>query len=226
MTIRRIVLAGCLLLLVGGGVVAWWQYRERTAPSYSELIFGPEGHLRVMVVVVEEQVYLVPSGKGSPTNPRNWESLAPDENRVLQDPDGRTQYTLLRVQYQPYDPEMPLAVDVQMDGPASYRQYAFPGTSRNVTKAPQTHFHGPLAVEKLSAPSMVPGGEAVDVRVSVVTRDDSRGCWAAVRSHELVEQKSKPLFGPEVAPVVEIDFPAKEAGGAPIRRRFVLTEAC
>jgi hypothetical protein len=82
--------------------------------------------------------------------------------------------------------------------------------------APVLHIGGPLQIALQPMQNLVRGQEA-ELRVWVGTPGLGKGTFA-VRSYEGVPQDSYP--------VADFEFPNKEAGKPPIRRRVTLKERC
>jgi hypothetical protein len=91
------------------------------------------------------------------------------------------------------------------------------------------HFHGPLMMGPVTVNWKVPtemalvtGDKPTDLRGHVGTMNAEHGCWVVVRSHN----GEKSAFSEGVFPVVDVQFPPKAPGGAPVERRYVLDHFC
>jgi hypothetical protein len=121
-------------------------------------------------------------------------------------------------------------VNVDVGGPVAYRQYCDTFPASELDKAPTSHFHGPLAIVSEATmlggdPSLVLSrrAEENDLRAVIGTRDDRRGCWVVVKSHDAPDACSFPAG---VRPVADIEFPPRKAGGPPVKRHFTLGQFC
>jgi hypothetical protein len=214
---------------------ASFYFHTRTNPQYALLVFGPQGQTRVWIVLEGETIYLDRSGGELPAHRGLYEEYSDGNQIRIQDPDGRTTCVIKGVHdlfVRDY-PERRLMVDVDVEGPLEYQQYADLGTSVRPQDAPRAHFHGPLVVEPQKIYWKLPAGfalkrgdKASDLRVNIGTMDADRGCWVVVRTHTNVQNEDKALFREGVFPVVDIEFPPKTAERVPVKRRFPLNKFC
>jgi hypothetical protein len=80
-----------------------------------------------------------------------------------------------------------------------------------------------LRMRELQLPA---GPEPTLVRVEVSTYQPQLGGWAPVGSNGPGDRKWAPAFPAGVAPIVDIEFPAKAQGAPAIKERFVLDHFC
>lgn len=235
-TRRRLIVGGCLAALTAAAVYFLLAHLRPADVRYAWLAFGPSADVRVLVTVAGDTITLQRFADGQPVGPRErFEDRGQPLEVTLADPDGVTTYTIRKCASPPpaVHPRQgtpdELFVNVEIGGAVAYRQYGDAFLSREVDKAPTSHFHGPLAV---ALDAVVLGGEAslvfrrgaeTDLRAIVGTRDNGRGCWVVVKSHD---GENNCLFPVGVRPVADVEFPPREAGGPPVRRRYVLDQFC
>jgi hypothetical protein len=198
-------------------------------PQYALLLFGPQGTLRVWLVVDGKTMYLDRDGDGDLTG--GDERLPRKEDRkdvVLRDADGKTRYVITSASTFAEEPQT-LFVEVRIEGPVAYHQYTTVELRDKPSAARIAHFHGPLTAQAVTVQWKLPpklalaaGDEPTDLRALVGTLDAEHGCWVVVRSHVGNDK----LAFPGAEPVVDVEFPAKTPGGAPLKRRFALAEFC
>jgi hypothetical protein len=203
------------------------------APKYALLLFGPEAALRVWVVFDGQTVYLDRNGDGDLTGAdKRFASADACRDVEIADPDGKTRYIIRFVSlFKGKDEKSEnLDVDIEVQGPVSYRQYCGVELKDSAREAHIAHFHGPLTMGPLTVYWKVPEGLAfvtgdkpTDLRGHVGTMDAQSGCWVVVRSHI---DASTSAFPKGVFPVVDVEFPPKAAGGAPVKKRYELDHFC
>jgi hypothetical protein len=192
-------------------------------PGYCLLVFGPKAETRVWLVKDGETLYLDRTGSGDLTqlgariDRKSGEAIGAIVGR-----DGKTKYVvrhcnLTRLGDKDQKPFCHVSIDI--DG--AYRQYSFVGFGDRPQDAPVVHFDGPLTLEVADSNVVLARGEkATDLNVYVVTRGHGERLGSTV----LVDYN---LGIPEdLKPVVEVEFPAKEPGGKPVRAKYVLKERC
>jgi hypothetical protein len=62
------------------------------------------------------------------------------------------------------------------------------------------------------------GDKPTDLNVQIGTLSAEHGCWVVVRTH----RGDDPAFAAGVVPLVEVEFPAKTAGEAAVKKRYDL----
>jgi hypothetical protein len=210
--------------------------------KYALLVFGPEAKTRVLVVEDGETLYVDRNGDGDLTGKDERFTLElsgnqpphatlRDCNIEILDADQKTRYviTSISIRPEPADDEAGgerhMMVNVDIKGEVSYRQYCDAKLAEKRDNAAIAHFHGPLTIEprtinwKLTPElSRLPIGDSPgDIFAVVGTLDAKRGCWAVVRSEDLPK---------DLHPVVEIEYPTKNAAAASIKKRCQLKERC
>jgi hypothetical protein len=235
-TRRRMVVGGCLAVAVAAGYflsVRLWPGDVR----YAWLAFGPKADFNVLVTVTGDTITLQRHAGGKPAGPvERFKDRGFPIEFTLADPDGVTTYTIRKCGSPVAEPGSKrgtpeeLFVNVDVAGPVAYRQYCDTFPTRELGRAPTSHFHGPLTV--VSEATMLGGDPSLvlsrrvaenDLRAVIGTRDERRGCWVVVKSHDAPETCSFPAG---VRPVADIEFPPRKAGDTPVRRRFTLDQFC
>jgi hypothetical protein len=243
MTTRTLpVLAACALLAASPARAVDYAKIDRTiakepayqskAPKYALLLFGPEARLRVWAVLDGGTLYLDRDGDGDLTGKgERFDRLADCKDVALKDPDGKTRYIITAVgEFPQGDPPRPhLDVSVDIKGPVEYRQYCGTELRDSPKKAAVAHFHGPLAAGPRTINWKLPprlalaaGDKPTDLPALVGTMSAEHGCWVVVRS----DNGDKPAFPEGVRPLVDVEFPPKAAGGAPVKKRYRLDGFC
>ena len=204
----------------------------KKSPKYALLLFGKQAKLRVWVVLDGDKVYIDRNGDGDLTgNDEHFPSLEACRDVQIGDPDGKTRYVIRFIStFKDREQKQELLdVDLEIKGPVCYAQYCGVELKGQAREARVAHFHGPLTMGPLTRNGKVPAGVALvtgdqptDLQGHVGTMNEEHGCWVVVRSH--VGDKS--AFPSGVVPVVDVEFPAKKAGAAPVRRRYTLDKFC
>ena len=205
---------------------------QSKAPKYALLLFGPEAKLHVWIVLDGEVVYLDRHGGGNLVDPKARFAKPSDCKDIeIPDPDGKTRYVITSVGvFRDGDPPRAhLLVSVDIKGPLAYRQYCDVELRDSRPKAAVAHFHGPLTVGPTTLNWQLPpklgikaGDSPTDLAAVVGTMDMEHGCWVVVRSHD----QDRSAFPEGVRPVVDVEFPPKEPGGAPVKKRYELDKFC
>jgi hypothetical protein len=204
----------------------------QASPKYALLLFGKEAKLRVWVVLDGQTVYLDRKGDGDLTSKdMRFARLEDCRDVELADPDGKTHYLIRHVsviKVKDGGQEF-LDVDVDIKGPVSYRQYGGADLRGRARDAQLAHFHGPLTMGPRTIDGKLPeglklvaGDQPTDLNGYVGTINAEHGCWVVVRSHD----GNKSAFPEGVFPVVDVEFPPKAPGGAPVRKRYMLDQFC
>jgi hypothetical protein len=212
-------------------------------PKYALLVFGPEAKLRVWAVMDGPTLYLDRNGDGDLTaTDEHFETEADCKNIELADPDGKTKYLITAVQSdytvftevarkrraaEGIPPQLTVNVDIK--GPVGYRQYCDAQMRDDPRKSAIAHFHGPLTMGPVTIYWKLPpdlvlhtGAKPRDLSGYAGTMSAEHGCWVVVRS-----DVGGPLDLPKnVLSVVDVEFPAKQPGAPPIRKRFTLDHRC
>jgi hypothetical protein len=211
-------------------------------PKYALLVFGQEAKMRVWVVQDGEAMYVDRNGDGDLTGEderftltlsgkKNQYGSLRDCNIEILDADKETRYVITSITIHPEpagdeaEGEQHMTANVDIKGRASYRQYCDAKLAEKPDKAVIAHFHGPLTIGpqtinwKLTPElSRLPIGDSPsDINAVVGTMDGEHGCWVVVRSEDLPK---------DLHPVVEVEFPGKKAGDAPIKKRYRLEQRC
>jgi hypothetical protein len=211
--------------------------RRPSHAGYAWLVFGPEAQVRVLVSVAGDTITLQRFAGELPIGPKEqFKDRGQPLEISLEDPDGVTSYVIRKCASpatggpREGTPEE-LFVNVEVRGPVTYRQYCdIPTMARELEKAPVSHFHGPLAIGPTTVNWEIPsdlalcrGEEGTDLRAFIGTMDAARGCWVVVKTHQDADTCS---FPGGVRPVADVEFPAKQSGAPPIKRRYVLDQFC
>jgi hypothetical protein len=199
---------------------------KTNSPKYALLVFGPEAKLRVWIVRDGETVYLDRNGDGDLTDPKKrFANLSECANIELTDPDGKTHYVITSIGAGHQD----LIVGVDVKGVHPYQQYCGARLADRPSKAPISHFRGPLTMEVRTINWKLPpelalhtGNTPADLNAMLGTMDEDCGCWVVVRS------EPADGFGPgkDIHPTVEVEFPANASRGTPIKKRYLLEKRC
>lgn len=243
---------GALAIVLTFAIAADWSAIARTIrkqadykgkPKYALLVFGPEAQTRVWIVEDGETLYVDRNGDGDLTGKaeRFALTLSGDKDRYgslrdcsieILDADKKTRYVITSLTIRPQsendqaDEERHLDATVEIKGQhVSYRQYCDAKLAANPDKAAIAHYYGPLTIGprtinwKLTPKlSQLPSGDSSgDIFAVVGTMDAEHGCWVVVRSDDLPK---------ELHPVAEVEYPAKKAGDAPIKKRYRLEQRC
>jgi hypothetical protein len=207
------------------------------SPKYALLLFGREAKLRAWLALDGEAAYLDRNGDGDLTGERErFAKLSDCKDIEIADPDGKTRYVITSIgAYHPKEgqPQASLSVNVDIKGPVEYRQYGDTELRDTPTKAAVAHFHGPLTVGPRTIAWKVPprlalktGDDPTDLTALIGTMNAEHGCWVVTRTHSYSGKKEIAVFPPGVHPVVEIEFPPKRPGAAPVKRRYELDQFC
>jgi hypothetical protein len=199
--------------------------------KYALLLFGAEAKLRVWVVLDGETVYIDRNADGDLTGKgKRFPDLRSCKEVELTDADGQTRYIIKGISTHFEQPNVEsLDVDVEIKGPVSYWQYCGVELHRRPTEAHIAHFHGPLTMGPQTVNWKVPadlvlvtGDKPTNLRGHVATQNAEHGCWVVVRTHN----GDASAFPADVFPVVDVEFPAKVPGAAPVRKRYRLDKFC
>jgi hypothetical protein len=233
--IRRMKNRSCILiaLVIVGliGAVVTWHWASRPKPLYGHIVLGPDSRIRVRFIVCGLDLYL----DGNEDDVPQWSEFVGQveiESPIERtDPVRSTRYVISgALMYMPHAVSaarpQELNLDVKILGPATYRQRGGPILSESPHKAGVARFHGPLAMRvRMNDLRLIAGPTPTRMHVEVSTYQPEVGGWAAVCSNR-PGNRARYAFPPQVAPIVEIDFPAKTAGAPSIRRQFLLNENC
>jgi len=200
--------------------------------AYFWMHFGKEARLRVLVRVEGEALAIDANGDGRFSTSEYYSSWKNCRDLAIRDPDGRTSYLVTGVGY--YEDGTPAErhwmVSVTVQGPLTFRQYCDVGVSSFRAWAPVAHFNGPLTVQLSQSQGKIPehlklkhGSRPSELTAIVATVNRDRGCWTVVRTHET--NKNAEWFKGAV-PVVDIEFPPRQAGQPYVKQRFALRETC
>jgi hypothetical protein len=203
-------------------------------PQYAWLVFGSEGKLRVQIRLKGEAVSLEQFVDGKSTGRKDhFRNGSECANFTIADPDGKTSYVITSMSNTAAQPGMPaeLFVDVDVKGQLEYRQYCdLQELKEDPQKAPLAHFHGPLTAGPVTISWKIPpklalqrGDKPTNLPAYVGTMNAEKGCWVVVRSERA---RNESAFPKGVHPFVDVEFPAKQAGASPIKRRYPLDQAC
>jgi hypothetical protein len=209
-------------------------------PAYCWLAFGPGAPPRVLVTYDGRTLRLEDRAAGGPGE---TVFAAPADCRrfAVADPDGRTGYVVRGVEDMGFVADLGrgLAIEVEVTGPVPYWQGAQVRLGEAADRAPVVHFHAPLTLGPYASVRATPGrrlewhpnpaprlvrGERAVLGVQVGNQDPRPDCHVAVSSTDPTGQTSR--FPATARPVAEIEFPAGEPGGGPVRRRYVLDKVC
>jgi hypothetical protein len=68
------------------------------------------------------------------------------------------------------------------------------------------------------------GTKPTELRVNIGTINADKGCWVVVCTED--DQRTQPAFPEGVHPFVDVEFPPRQAGGPPVKRRYPLDHIC
>ncbi|HVC95172.1 MAG TPA: hypothetical protein VND64_15860 [Pirellulales bacterium] len=218
------------------------------APDYALLLFGREARFRVWLVSDGKTVYLDRDGDGDLTDEdERFADLDACANVELADPDGNTRYRITRIGAYTDDgnafpdanedagdvakrPPKRWMVNLDVLGALEYQQYCDLEASAIASEAKLAHFHGALTIGPRTISWMVPaelalttGDKPTDLYACIGTMSAEHGCWVVVRTHKTINDSA---FAAGVVPVVEVEFAAKMAGQAAVKKRYQLDKFC
>src|SRR5262245_42895242 len=124
-------------------------------PQYCQVVFGPEARLRVWFVLHEDAVYLDHSGGDAPDTIRCLAGQPAKLPIELDDPDGRTRYTLIRASLSRREYRA-MKLSVRISGSIRYGQYGTVRVSDQPQEAGRVHIHGPLKIQLCERASQPP----------------------------------------------------------------------
>jgi hypothetical protein len=231
---KTLLVAITFAMLVSLGV-ALYRRMQPESEEFAWLAFGPKENVRVLVSIAGDTITLQPFSGDKPNGKREqFKDRGQPLNISLADPDGVNVYVITRCAttstIAPTEGPKELFVNVDINGPVKYRQYAdVPEMAPSIGAASTAHFHGPLSIGPVTVNWNVPSGmklrrgeKGTDLRSMIGTMDAERGCWVVVKTME-----GKDCLFPEVIrPVVDIEFPPKSPGDPPVTRRYSLDQFC
>ena len=229
MRTKAVILVVALLAVIVGSVIAFLFVPGK--PEYCWLVFGPEAKLRVLVRLQGSKVAIDRNGDGKLAWPGEYLGrIGRCRDIVITDLDERNSYTITSMSL---DDETPLRryfmVNVDIKGSLEYRQYCDVELTVSRDDAKEAHFHGPLTVAPTTILWKLPPNQALlrgdkpkMLRVNVGTMIADKGCWVVV----VTRYKDQPAFPKGIHPVVNVEFPPKNPGEAPIRWQYPLDEPC
>jgi hypothetical protein len=194
-------------------------YQSKT-PGYCLLVFGPDASCRVWVVQDGDRLYVDATGTGDLTGEGKRLAVgkpAPGKELTIGTVpiSGKrvAPKTTLKLSVVNNRKRVAIGVDCSSEGlPVEVTGISFGDSPKT---APIIHFQGPLSLFP-NHPHTVKRGKEEELMVFVGTRGLGESVTRIL--HERVPE--------DVHPVAEIEFPAKEAGGKPIRRKVVLNQRC
>ncbi|VTR93160.1 unnamed protein product [Gemmata massiliana] len=248
---RFLVALGCALV-VGGEVTAvdYDKVERRLTkepvyqtkkPRYALLLFGKDAKLPVWVVLDGETVFVDRNGDGDLTGEgEKFAKEAECKAIEIKDPDGKTRYTIDRIQtdHSFYTAKVRqeregkgvppgLMAYVSIKGAAEYQQYCDIVEMRDSPKeAMLAHFHGPLTIAPMTINWKLPASTALrkgknppEFIANIGTMSEKHGCWVVVRTCD----EKECAFPAGVRPMAEVEFPAATPEGAPIKKTYTLS---
>ncbi len=222
---------------------------QSKSPKYCLLVFGPEAKTRVWLVLNGDVLYADRNGNGDLTEEgERVESTgtAGHGGRQFHVPGimetgSKVEHTLRVTAPKAQDQTCDLELVVTLgDHRTQFSDNELRCGDRPDT-APIVHFNGPLTLRLGDDQVFVRGSKPKDLRVEIGTPGLGKGTFAALahrhgESPVYVDLPSSPsrVVGtekmngvpPAFHPLAEIEFPAKEADGPPIRAKFPLTWRC
>ncbi|HLJ95205.1 MAG TPA: hypothetical protein VKU02_18655 [Gemmataceae bacterium] len=229
----------CVLLLAGSVGFVVYPLLKPGVRRYCWLYFGPETKVCLLVCVEGEAISFAHYVDGSFTGQtERFGDRTKCTNLTIADPDGENCYTITRISGMTSGRETPkeLLVHVDIKGPVEYHQYGdTTEMGLDPETAPMAHFRGPLTVGAATINWKLPrdlalqrGNQPTDVRALVGTFDAARRCWVVVRSESMFTRPEErhSTFPEGIHPVVDIEFPPKNPGDLPIKRRYALDQFC
>jgi hypothetical protein len=206
---------------------------------------------RVWVVLDGTDLYVDTNGDGDLTAPgerfgEDGKDFKPFE---IADAGGPDRYLIQRLKVDRDDGEFGAMLDIQVETKGKYRQICTPVLKRSEegrrrdarlgilmpvlaprpAGAPVCHFHGPQRIRLDPGRQLLTGGEPAHLFARLDTGAPPFGGLVTVRTHWMEKQGDRAvikLFSEDAHPVAEIEFPPKNPGNAPVRRRYELKERC
>lgn len=204
-----------------------------TKPQYAWLVFGLEGKLRVQVRLEGEALTLDQFVDGKSNGRKDHFKNSSDcANLTIPDLDGKTSYVITGMSDRQDKPGGPtqLMANIDIKGPLECRQYCDLEMKEDPEKARLAHFHGPLTAGPVTISWKIPpkialrrGDKPTELPALVGTMDVDKGSWVVIRSHGA---NNEPAFPKGIHPHVDVEFPAKVAGGPSIKKRYPLDQFC
>jgi hypothetical protein len=204
--------------------------------EYAWLVFGPTAKLRLLASVAGDTITLQRFVGEQPTGQKEqFKDRGQPLEVTLADPDGVNSYVITKcatpvLAATDKEATKELFVNVEVRGPLPYREYSDTTMAGDLDKAWVSHFHGPLTIGPVTLAWEIPsdlslrrGETETDLRAIIGTMDVTRRCWVVVKTHEAAD---KCLFADGIRPVADIEFPSRNAGEPPIKRRYVLAQFC
>jgi hypothetical protein len=231
---RKWLLLGVIVVLLGAAGASAFFLSAPSKPQFCWLFFGPKAELHVLVRL-DGTVFFDRDGSD---NLQRKDRLEECKNLVIHDPDGKTRYLVTLDEAQVVTPEKLLYITVDIKGPPEYRQGTVIWMAYEPTKASVAHFHGPLTIEpsdkkierrrikwQLDHYVLKRGDKSTELFANIgTTTTENGGCRVVVCTMNLDTKAS--LFPTGIQPAVDIEFPPKQAGEPPAKKRFLLDHVC
>jgi hypothetical protein len=196
------------------------------APKYCLVVFGPEARTRVWLVRDGDHLYADLDATGDLTGKdkripvkRQGEGIETATTPPLPARDGVPPNTRLKVKFFGGQVEL-LALGDRVQYVSADANGLFRFSDR-MGSAPIVHFGGPLTLSPNDPTTFRRGPKGTKLSVKVGTPGVGPGTFAAVYHGDLPGVVPKRL-----APVADITFPPRVAGGRPLRARVVLDDIC
>jgi hypothetical protein len=206
------------------------------AIQYGWVVFGPDAGVKVLVGVQDQgRLFFVDrDGDGDFDGPEERFENPTGVNGVsFKSTDGSRTYKLISLSHYEVENHRGLFLEVEVQGPVSYRQYADVPLNRWRSTSQRAHLDGPLAIDVQRISWKLPenlalkrGDKPTDLRVTIGTFDERTRSWAVVRVMDVHEKQSICLFPDDVRPVVDVEYPPKTPSAPAVKRRYVLEEFC
>lgn len=225
---------GLLLFCLAALVLSWLLNVSSAKGGYCWLVFGPRGENRLLLHKSGEEWFLDRDGDGAFRGSGERLGFSGPTRVPLANLAGTgVDYTLTSLRaYHDNDlgDRCLVEMDVEAPGHPSFRQFADIDLGRTRRRAGLGHFHGPLTVQAQTLAWQLPpglglrrGDKPTDMRVLIGTVDAATRCWTTVM---VMGTNGASRFPTNVHPFVEVEFPARNSGAAPLQVRYPLKEFC
>src|SRR6185503_10200054 len=213
-----------IAVLAVAGYFAW---HSLSTPRYGWLVFGSEGHVRMLLRANGGSIDLDLNRNGRFGAAERF-TISRAGPLSIPVSDGKTSYFITKMSSYDYDRRQHLTIEVAVKGKTDFRQLADLFLSRTRVNAAIAHFNGPLEVQAQTILWELPEGlvlrrgeKGTDIRVNIGTIRKDERCWTTVYTQD----RTNAFFPTNVFPWVAIEFPGK-ANNSTIVARYALDKVC